>query len=494
MEWSGAMAGPSSKFGVTPFFWQVALSILIGVVAGLLILLYAFPAAKEKLITVLPMVRPPSKQPPTSGAFPLLPHLSESMSILVMGVDSNGSDTDRFAGTRSDTMMLVAVNPRENRVSVVSIPRDSRVKIAGNHGVEKINSAHAFGGPELAMQTVREAFSVPVDHYIAVDTHGLKRLFEILGPVEVLVEKEMHYTDHTAKLHVDLKPGLQVLTPQQAEEYVRFRHDARGDIGRIERQQWFIRQAAKKLKEPQIILKMPELVALCYQCVHTDMSMEQLISLASFGKDYPLQSVITAMLPGEAQYINGGSYWIPDMQACGRVFDRALGLQQHPYLVQQPYANGPEQVAYAATTTAFNSVAPESTVSGSNKPIAISIKYSHGNDKLAASLAAMLEKKGYRVRYRCLVPLSECQHEQITQVSERVNEDVLVQLRENIADLKDWPVALSFENHSSVDFILTISPNSTLPTVISEVGGIDGKVPSLGLPSQAKPLDAANLY
>jgi len=73
-----------------------------------------------------------------------------------MGVDSNGLNTDPFLGTRSDTMMLVNIDPFENKVGVISIPRDSRVRIP-NHGVDKINSAHAYGGAELSMQTVREA-------------------------------------------------------------------------------------------------------------------------------------------------------------------------------------------------------------------------------------------------------------------------------------------------------------------------------------------------
>src|SRR6185369_4489771 len=111
----------------------------------------------------------------------MLPTVDERMNILVMGVDSNGRNTDRFASTRSDTMMLVSIDPFQKRVGVISIPRDSRVPIAGNHGTDKINSAHAYGGPELAMQTVHDNFGAQIDHYIVVDAQGLKKLVEVLG-------------------------------------------------------------------------------------------------------------------------------------------------------------------------------------------------------------------------------------------------------------------------------------------------------------------------
>src|SRR5690606_1966378 len=112
---------------------------------------------------------------------------------------------------------------------------------------------------ELTMRTVEENFGVPVDHYLIVDTQGIKKLFDLLGPVEVVVEKEMHYHDQTAGLNIDLMPGRQLLDAEQLEGYVRFRHDARADIGRTERQQWLMRQLVSKLKEPSILMKAPSL-------------------------------------------------------------------------------------------------------------------------------------------------------------------------------------------------------------------------------------------
>ena len=445
-----------------------------------------------------------------------------------MGVDSNGRDTDPFLGTRSDTMMLVGIDPITNHVGVISIPRDSRVRIP-KHGVEKINSAHAFGGPELAMETVREAFGVPVDHYIEVDTGGLKKLFEILGPVEILVEKEMHYTDHSAKLHVDLKPGLQTLSAKQAEEYVRFRHDARGDIGRIERQQWFIRQAAKKFKEPAIVLKLPQLVCLGYDCIRTDLPIQDILSLAAYAKDFPHERVVTAMLPGEGQMIGGGSYWVPDALAGQAMFSRILGCSTSgirdplqpsslstasditPYSgyptngtgtdTSSGYASGTGN-AYAATnsestsgtgiTTQYNTSGnAENPAPGSaeltlaedrlpprlapglrydySKPASVSIKYPKGSEKLVESIAENLTKSGFNVRYRWQIPEVECQHEMLVQQSLRANDEETAKIYKTIPEMEHYPVSVAIESRPASDFTIVVSPLSQLPSIFKLV-------------------------
>lgn len=395
----------------------------------------------------------------------LIPKLSEKKTILLMGVDSNGKDADRFQGTRSDTMMLVSIDPAENKVGVVSIPRDSRVKIPG-HGNDKINSAHALGGPELSIRTINEAFGVPVDHYIEVDTQGLKKLFEILGPVEVLVEKEMHYTDHTAKLHVNLKPGLQTLTAAQAEEYVRFRHDARGDIGRIERQQWFIRQAAKKFQEPQIILKMPELVALAYECVRTDIPLQDVLRIAAFAKDFPREKVVTAMLPGSGQTISGGSYWIPDPLASQAVLSRILNCPTSFSSAAAPPTEYESPICQDSIIPSAVAAAPPGLTYDDTKPLTVCIKYPPGAEQLAEELSQKLTDAGVKVKYRWQVPASECQHELLIQQSVRADDRSTAQLAAVVPELESFPVSLAIETRPISDVSIVISTDSRMPSVV----------------------------
>jgi LCP family protein required for cell wall assembly len=131
--------------------------------------------------------------------------------ILVMGVDAPNisvrkKDEDSFEGTRTDTMMLVRVNSNKKRVSVVSIPRDSKVYIAGNRGIDKINAAHAIGGPDLAVQTVQDSFGIPIDNFIVINFKGVREVVDALGGIDLFIEKSMHYTDRTAKLFIDFEP------------------------------------------------------------------------------------------------------------------------------------------------------------------------------------------------------------------------------------------------------------------------------------------------
>jgi LCP family protein required for cell wall assembly len=466
------------------FIWQTLVSVLIGVGAGLLIVSFSQRHPAEALTAT-------STMPPQSGAsfgqVQILPMLSNRMTVLVMGVDSNGRDAERFTNTRSDTMILVSMDPIARKVGIVSIPRDSRIKISGNHGMDKINAAHALGGPALSVQTVAETFGIPVDHYVVVDTQALKDLCQLLGPVEVLVEKEMHYHDWAAHLHIDLKPGLQTLTPEQVEQYVRFRHDAKGDIGRIERQQWFFRAAARKMRDPQFLLKLPELVRMAHDYVRTDLSLDDMARIATFAKDVHPEDVVTATLPGEAEMINGGSYWIPDMDGSRGVFNRMLGLSSGGNFVDAPRV--------AAATTSGDSVAGDSTSSDgttgdaasasssssdplatpvvqkpalteeqlqalTSKPISIGIRYCKGGADAAAHAEKMLTDAGYNVRYKWLMPAADCQHDEVIQMSARADDDATQKLRKRITEVSYWPVGMQLDPRPICDFTLVLSPQS----------------------------------
>jgi LCP family protein required for cell wall assembly len=248
--------------------------------------------------------------------------------ILLMGVDAPNrsvrkKDQDSFEGTRTDTMMLVRVNASKQRVAVVSIPRDSKVYISGNRGIDKINAAHALGGPELAVQTVQDSFGIPIDNFIVINLRGVREMIDALGGIDVFVEKPMHYTDNTAKLFINFEPGLQHLDGGKAEAFLRFRHDQLGDIGRIRRQQQFIMALTKKLREPSVVFKIPELVKVATQYIETDLSANDMLTLAFFGKDLNMNSVRTATLPGHPGGVRV-SYWVIDPDPAQMILDRLI--------------------------------------------------------------------------------------------------------------------------------------------------------------------------
>jgi len=432
-------------------WWQSLFALIFGVCLGLVVssFLYADRSAFVKRATGS-MNQATTAISSAISNVKVMPSLEQRMTILLMGVDSNGFNCERWVGTRSDTMMLVSCDPILKRVGCVSIPRDSRVRIIG-HGNDKINSAHALGGPELAVETVRQSFSVPVDHYMVIDTQGLRKVFEALGPIEVKVEKRMRYTDHAGKLHVALDPGLQTLTPVQAEEYVRFRHDARGDIGRIDRQQWFMRQVSKKLREPQVVLKLPELFKLANQYVVTDLSVEDMARLATFGKDIQSNQVQTATLPGEAQTIHGGSYWIPNEKAGSIVFNRLLGTPLEP--------NYGPQIAGSA-----NSAVAAENPSG-NKPLSFIVRYPKGAENIANAFEKELTSKGYVVKYRTKGDAAECAHEELMQCSYRADDIATQQLRQNMNNVSQFPVIVAVEDRPAADFVLVIANDTVCPVI-----------------------------
>jgi len=265
--------------------------------------------------------------------------VTRPVNILVMGIDevpdAPAGSPELFAG-RSDTMLLMRLDPEQNVVNVLSIPRDTQVRVPGI-GITKINHANMEGGAELAAQTVAENFEgVSIDRYIRVDTSAFKDLVDLLGGVEVYVPSRMKYTDHTQKLYIDLEPGLQVLNGDQAEQFARFRHDATGDIGRVQRQQQLIRALREQVANPTILPKIPEIVQLLQSHIDTNMTMEEMLALANFGLQLERDNFRMVLLPGRFSRPDESvaSYWILDPDGKARLMQEFFGVTPDSVLVE----------------------------------------------------------------------------------------------------------------------------------------------------------------
>ncbi|MGB9976126.1 LCP family protein [Thermovenabulum sp.] len=234
------------------------------------------------------------------------------VNILLLGLDAGtiGAD-EKHNRYRSDTMMLFSLDLKEKKVNVLSIPRDTRVVLPGE-GFQKINAAMAFGGPDLAVDVVSKLLNVPVHYYVTVNYEGFKKIVDAIGGVEIEIDRRMKYDDNAGNLHIDLKPGLQVLDGEKAEQFVRFRHYPEGDIARVRAQQKFLKATAKALLQPANILKIPKLIQIVQENVKTDISPVNLVKLANFARQLKEEDVETYTLPGTGQYIGGVSYFIPE--------------------------------------------------------------------------------------------------------------------------------------------------------------------------------------
>jgi LCP family protein required for cell wall assembly len=238
----------------------------------------------------------------------------ERLRIVLMGAD------DREARGRSDTLMLLQLNPAQGRALILSIPRDLRAQIPG-HGVQKINHAYHFGGAKLTRQTVEQLLGVPTDGVIKINIDGFVKAVDILGGVDLEVEdmegrgRGMNYDCPQDGLVIHLKPGYQHLTGYKAMGYVRYRLSnipGKGgtDFDRAKRQQKLIKaMIAQKLR----VTNLPALYRAgreVYGCVQTNLSWRELLDLARFMRELQPGALKTLTLPGDDARIGGVYYCV----------------------------------------------------------------------------------------------------------------------------------------------------------------------------------------
>ncbi|QDR80146.1 LCP family protein [Sporomusa termitida] len=254
---------------------------------------------------VAPVVKQSERPPET---------LSNRVNILLLGVDDKDHENPNDLARRSDTMMVASINPQQGTVNILSLPRDTKVTIPGRKGYDKLNHAYAYGGAELARSTVEQFLHVPINYYVVIDWQAFIKVIDILGGVDLYVEHNMNYRDPYADLEIHIKQGYQHLDGEKAGKYVRFRSDELGDIGRVQRQQRFIKALAKETLQVGTILKVPALVNTLNEYIETDMSAMTMVKVANSLKGFNSEDLYAEMLPGDFATIEGLSYWIPDKE------------------------------------------------------------------------------------------------------------------------------------------------------------------------------------
>ena len=253
-----------------------------------------------------------------------VPFSPRRQNILLLGVDSNGQGTDMWEGTRSDTIVVVNIDPKTHSIKAISIPRDSKVYLPDNKGIQKINAAHAFGGVNLVKKTLRETFGIKIDKYIIIHDEAVEKVVDALGGIPIYVEKRMYYNDYSGNLHIDLQKGNTVLNGKQAVGYLRYRKDGLGDIGRTQRQQWFMKSLFERLHSPQVITKIPEVLNVFNSYVKTDMSFYELSQYAAMARSIDKNKIEIATLPGAPNQKGYISYWILDPVKTQEVINRMI--------------------------------------------------------------------------------------------------------------------------------------------------------------------------
>ena len=338
------------------------------------------------------------------GGAPGLMAGEHTVHVMILGVDQRADDVGR-----SDTLMVATLDTESGKGALLSVPRDTRLAIDG-HGYDKANHAYAFGGHALSMSTVENLLGVPMDHYLIINTSAFERIIDAIGGVDINVEKRMHYEDpwdDNGGLVIDLYPGEQHMDGKKAIQYVRYR-DGEGDIGRIGRQQKFMKAVLAKVISPEILPRLPKLVEEVSSAVKTDMSLTEMLDFAQRLKDIHDAGLSADMVPGEPAYYQDISYWIPDIVATRQMLADEIGIEFTPEL----------RAAAEEAAAAYKAALPKGlTISGSEqkkadeadsddenkdepmKPseITVMVINSSGINGAGAQVADILKRKGFRI-------------------------------------------------------------------------------------------------
>ncbi|MFC1742398.1 LCP family protein [Candidatus Riflebacteria bacterium] len=228
--------------------------------------------------------------------------------VLLTGIDSVQKTH------RSDTIILVHLNFDKKKIYLLSIPRDTRVLIKktsdGRDKFGKINAAFAYGGVEKLRIILEDILNIEIDYHMVVDYQAFVKFVDIIGGVELNIEKGMHYEDKAGGLKINFRKGKQVLSGKQSLEYVRFRGGPLADIGRIARQQKFLKRLFGKLKVGKIIFNLPAIIQTILSYIITDIPPEEILKVSKHFINMSRSKLTSGILPGIPQYIEGVSFYV----------------------------------------------------------------------------------------------------------------------------------------------------------------------------------------
>lgn len=306
-----------------------------------------------------------------------LPDVEESLdpvekgkpvNTLILGIDRRSADSSESQG-RSDIMMILGMSGDGRKTGVVSIPRDSRVRIPGRSGIYKINAAHAYGGPALAISTVKALTGLKIHHFLVIDFVGFKKIVDAVGGVRMYIEKEINdkYAGH-------VPAGDQVLDGDTALALVRARHDPGsvpgGDFDRMKHQREFLKAMLRTVAHQRNPLRIKRIIDAIAASMKTNLSFFDMFSI---GRKINSDGVEMITAPGEAKVIGSAWYFIIDEP----------GLEE----ILEPFQEGSQSASGSETYEGIES----------RKGIRVFVLNGTNISGLASRFAERLKEKGYNV-------------------------------------------------------------------------------------------------
>ena len=239
--------------------------------------------------------------------------------VLILGSDARPGETR----ARSDTIILARVDSTNREITMLSLPRDSRVEIPG-YGLDKITHANLYGGPALVMQTVKNLTGLPVNHYAELDFEGFVALVDAVGGVEITLEEAL-YDRHTGIAGglpgvTYIPAGTQRLNSAQALAFVRSRAYPDGDFTRVKNQQKFLVAFVRQVLRGENITRLPSIAEAMADNVETSMRIPEVLALAQDFKDLSEQNMRGYSVPATTAMIGGVSYVILEEPAASVLY------------------------------------------------------------------------------------------------------------------------------------------------------------------------------
>ncbi|EKN71344.1 membrane-bound protein transcriptional regulator LytR [Neobacillus bataviensis LMG 21833] len=233
-------------------------------------------------------------------------HRKDPISILMVGIDEREEDSGR-----TDSMLVITVNPEKKTTKILSIPRDTRTQLINNNNpkknrTDKINHAYAYGGIEMSIDSVEHFLNIPIDYYVEVNMEGFKDIVDAVGGINVDNQIEFELDG------VTLKEGPQHLNGTKALAYARMRkQDPRGDLGRGERQREVISKIIDKGKSLSTLTKYDDILGALENNIKTNLTLNEMVGIQSSYKP-AVETVDKLEIEGEGQMINRIWYFIVD--------------------------------------------------------------------------------------------------------------------------------------------------------------------------------------
>lgn len=226
----------------------------------------------------------------------------------------------------ADTLIVVSIDFKDNKIDLISIPRDTYLHRPGydNYDQRKINASYVgqttAQRAQSAMNAARDILKVPIHHFIEIKYQGVEKIVDVVGGVEVYIPFNMYYDDPVDNLHINFNQGKHTLWGIDAVKYLRFRRNndntySYGDMGRINRHHEFIRAAMDKALGRRII----DVVNVSKNYIKTSLSAEEMISYGMEIVQYKSENIRTYIVPGEDKYMNSTYYYIQDKDSTSKM-------------------------------------------------------------------------------------------------------------------------------------------------------------------------------